>query len=258
MGAGKIDLQNTKVSGFDWYRWSFFGNPVPDATQFVNPLTLGQMTLTGGGGTANGQLCTAAKTGTGTWVGRTFAGGGYFEACFAFTAGAINTTDGWPSFWSMAIEHLAVGNERWPGQAANYDHFIELDFFEYLVAADKGADWYGVNIHDRYGVYPDWTNDSLPYSSVTRQGPTSIDWSAYHRLGCLWVPATQSVQGSLKFYLDDAQIGAAVTWDYFNPNSAPPPGTSKFGILDHQNIALILGAGTGQTLSVRSVKVWQV
>lgn len=257
MPAKQIDLAATKAEGFEWYLWSFFGDQVPNAAQFVNPLTLGCVTLTGGKGTANGQIATAAKTGAGKWVGKTFGGGAYFEANIAFTAGSVNTTDGWPSFWSMAIEHLAAGDEQWPGQAKGFDHFIEVDFFEYLVAADKGANWYGAGVHDRYGIYPDWTNDTLPYSSVTRQAPANIDWSQYHRVGCLWVPAGRENQGSLKFYVDDAQIGAAVTWDWFDPASKPPPGASRFGILDHQRLALILGAGTGQAMSVRSVRVWQ-
>lgn len=256
--ANKVDTANAKPDGKEWYLWSFFGDPVPSAGQLTFGKTLGSMTLDGGGGTLNGQIATAAKTGTGTWVGTTFANGGYFEVEIAFDPSLVITVNGWPSFWAMAIEHLADGDEQWPGQAANYDHFAELDMFEYSVAGAEGADSYGVNMHDRYGVYPAWTNDTLPYSGVVRDAPPATVWTNIHRIGCLWVPAVSGgAQGYVKFYFDGAQVGAAETWDYFNPNSAPPPGSSEFGILDHQRLALILGTGTSQPITVRSVKVWQ-
>lgn len=257
MAASRIDTHLTKADGFEWYPWSFFGNQVPGPEQFVAGRTLGRLDLTGGAGTANGQLATAAKTATGQWVGHTFAGGGYFEVEMAFDPSTLTPGGGYPAFWSMAIEHLAVGDEHWPGQVLGYDHFIELDFFEYMVAADKGANWYGVNLHDKYGVWPNWTNIALPYSEVTRQAPVDTNWTDYHRIGCLWVPATWQSQGMASFFFDGNQVGNAVTWGYFDPNSQPPPGTARFGILDHQRLALILGTGAGQELSVRSVKVWQ-
>ena len=37
MPAKQIDLAATKAEGFEWYLWSFFGDQVPNAAQFVNP-----------------------------------------------------------------------------------------------------------------------------------------------------------------------------------------------------------------------------
>lgn len=257
MAAAAIDLAGSKADGFEWYPWSFFGNPVPGVDQFVASRTLGSLGVTGGAGTHGGQLCTAAKTATGDWVGTTFAGGGYFEADLSFDPELVNTEKSWPAFWSMAIEHLVGGDEQWPGQAPGFAHFIEVDFFEYLVAEAEGANAYGANLHDWYGIWPDMTNAQLPYSQVVRRAPQNTDWKQRHKLGGLWKPATASAQGSMTFYFDDVQVGQPATWDRLDPSSAPPPGGSKFGILDHQRLALIVGSGVGHVLQVHGVRVWQ-
>jgi hypothetical protein len=94
--------------------------------------------------------------------------------------------------------------------------------------------------------------------------PKGTDFSRYHKYGCLWVPATPSTQGYLKFYFDDVQTGATFYWNYYDPNhvstypAAPPVnGSTAMSGMDWRHMLLILGTGTYQPMTVRSVSVWQ-
>jgi len=88
--------------------------------------------------------------------------------------------------------------------------------------------------------------------------PSNIDWTQYHKIGFLWVPATSSTNGSATYYLDRQQMGDAATWAQFTGQSPPPTGQPwTFGILDSQHLAIMIGTGTNQPMTVQSVNVWQ-
>jgi len=75
------------------------------------------------------------------------------------------------------------------------------------------------------------------------------------------VPATPSTQGYLKFWFDGVENGATLYWNYNNPNNPfpPPPVANQTMMsgLDARHVFLILGTGTDQPMTVKSVTVWQ-
>ncbi len=122
-----------------------------------------------------------------------FGGGAYFEAVFRFDPeDTINAKGvGWPSWWAMAIEHLAgLPMQQWPGQPSGYDHFIETDFFEYDVWSFSPHNEYGGAMHDWFGIWKstcpnNYCNVSnaggggTNFSSFQVQTPTSTDFTQY-------------------------------------------------------------------------------
>ncbi len=71
-----------------------------------------------------------------------------------------------------------------------------------------------------------------------------------HRYGLLWVPATSSSDGSIKYYLDGV-LQVTQVWGQFNC-AAPPQSPLfnqvwKYGVLDCQHLALILDTGAGKS-----------
>jgi hypothetical protein len=115
----------------------------------VNGLTINPTFQTG-----NYNLATATpSTNTQGWIGNVWGGGAYFEAQFSFNGTAVINSGfaGWPSFWSLAIEHLAAKlADQVPGQG--YENFVEDDFFEFDNTGSEPAR-YGAGIHNWYGNY---------------------------------------------------------------------------------------------------------
>jgi hypothetical protein len=252
--SAKFDMAGTNATGKEWYLYNFFGG-----TASSSGLTLNADKSLTIAGVSQGQISTAADLGGGNFVGTAFGGGGYFEATLKFNPAIVNTANGWPAFWSMAIEHLAqTAAQQWSGQAAGYNHFIEADFFEYNIS--NGISYSGT-LHDWYGIFnstcpPNYCNVASPN---VRPGITGFNWNTYHKVGMLWIPATGGTNGSATFYLDDVQQGSPVTWSQFTTQSPPPGGSATwtFGVYDNQHVAVILGTGLNQFLTVQSVRVWQ-
>ncbi len=268
-----IDVANTQTSGFQWYLASFFGGPAMPATD----LTFngdGTLTLDGAGTSANVGISTAttAKNSAG-WVGVAFGGGAYFEAVFKFNPQDTIATGGkgWPSWWAMAIEHLAnLPTQQWQGQPAQYAHFIETDFFEYDIWSFAPHNEYGGAINDWYGIYNSTctkgfckaTNASgggTNFNNFVVHTPTNTDYTQYHAVGFLWEPATATSLGRATFYFDGVATNDVVTYSQYAATSPPPPGTAPwtFGILDQQHLAPILGTGANEPMTIQSVNVWQ-
>jgi hypothetical protein len=249
-----IDMSNSGAPGFQWYPFSFFGSQ-PNL-KAIRPNADGSVTLLGDTTGPNGQIATG-WIGPNGFVGKSFAGGGYFEAEISFNPqDAINANfAGWPSFWALAREHI-TGSAQWPGQIAGYDHFIEADFFEYeSYPHTKQLESYGSTLHDWSGVWTPATGYPTNISSDPLvAAPTGTVFTNYHKYGMLWIPATSTTQGYAKFYFDNVQVGKTVTWDLFTnqtPASFPP-----FAIMDKQHLVLILGTGVGIPMNVNSVNVW--
>lgn len=101
--------------------------------------------------------------------------------------------------------------------------------------------------------------------------PAGTDLTKQHKYGALWVPATATTQGYMKYFFDGVQVGNTCTWNQYNANLGPPPvdnsnpcgGSSAYSVMDTRHMALILGNGTtvsGQNpgpVTVYSVNVWQ-
>jgi len=251
--------------------WNFFGQFVSSSTVTQNDD--GTITLLGGG-KSNGQVASAESAPEGRFRGIAFGGGAYFEAVFKFD-GWQNSREntkplsyGFPSFWSMAIEHLASqADDQWPGQKKGYKHFIEFDFFEYDAANTERSDSvYSGSVHDWYGIW-DVTcpNPAGRYCNVQnnsqerlRDVPVETDFSAFHTYGTLWVPATETTDGYLEWYFDGVQVGDRASWKkWAQPSAISTPGTFAFSVADLQHVALVLGTGTPYQMTVKQISVWQ-
>ena len=268
-----VDTTNSQKSGFDWYLGQFFGGAATPASDLTFNSD-GTLTFDGAGTSSNAGINTAApSTDAAGWVGLAFGGGAYFEATYSFNPADTIATggDGWPSWWAMAIEHLAgLPSEQWSGQAAGYDHFIETDFFEYDVWSFSPHNEYGGAMHDWYGIYESTcgggycnvSNSSgggTSFSDFVVETPTTTDFTTYHAFGFLWVPATGTTKGTATYYFDGKATNDVVTWSQYTGSESPPPGSAPwtFGVLDQQHLVLILGTGGKEPMRLKSVVVWQ-
>jgi hypothetical protein len=261
--ANQVDIVNTSKSGFKWYPYQFFGSHPKLDSLILN--SDGSVTLLGDTTGPNGELATATVTGTpGEFVGTAFGGGGYFEATFKFDPLDVIRANfnGWPSWWSMAIEHLAnLDKRQWPGQLKGYEHFIEADFFEYDLKeyAERGElNYFGGALHDWFGPPTgEYDHVTLPHRLVVRGVPTNTDFTQYHRYGFLWVPATSTQDGYAEYYFDGRRVGRRIAWRQYTNQAPPPKPPWMFSIMDRNHLVLILGTGPNQPMTVQSVDVWQ-
>jgi hypothetical protein len=260
-------------SGSPLYRWAFFGETVAENSVIQN--SDGSITFKGAGnGNAQAASASPADT-TDKFHGVAFGGGAYFEAVIKFDgwqtqlANPTPLSGGFPSFWSMAIEHLAGnGADHWPNQKADYMHFVEYDFFEYnAVVSQKTEMIYSGTIHDWYGIFgvtcPEPLNSFCNIMSALpgrlRGLPKGTNLSEYHTYSALWVPATAQAAGYMRWFFDGTELGQTNTWDQWtNPAGvSTPPGMLEFGVGDSQHVALILGTGVSMPMTVSSISVWQ-
>jgi hypothetical protein len=125
--------------------------------------------------------------------GYAFGGGGYFECTMSF---AYNTVTGAPAFWANDIESMGGGSKsdltlrHWPGQAAGYGDWIEVDMCEF--DAGLGALQYGISLHNWYGTVASTQSVSSTGSGSPVSVPAGTDFTKPHKYGFLWVPATGS------------------------------------------------------------------
>jgi hypothetical protein len=263
---GDIDIDDTGKSGFAWYPYHFFGSRPQSRNIAIN--SDGSVTLNGDVTGPNGELSTAAPAkNAAKFVGVAFGGGAYIEAAIKFDpiAARAKNLQGWPSFWALSLEHAAIGADQWSGKPQGYQHFVEVDFFEYDIdEPGVGLNYYGANMHDWYGVYNKtcaghaFCDARRSYSDVKTAVPPSTDLTQYHTYGLLWVPASAAGGGYAEFYFDRNPVGKKIVWAKFtNQDGAPDGQPWKFGVLDNHHLALILGTGVGKPMTVASVNVWQ-
>jgi hypothetical protein len=246
------------IGGANWAPYTFTGTSWKNIGYTQN--ADGSVTLNGTGQTFGNGLSTAvagdANTTTNrlSFTGTAFGGGGYFEATMKST--------GTMSFWFNDIETMNgvsvnAGPNPWPGQAAGYGDWVEVDMAEFDTAQS-----YGIAFHNWYATVGSGTNSGSIFPKVM-PSPTP-DYTQYHKYGFLWVPATATAQGYGTFYFDGTAVGT-LTWNKYNSALGPPPtpaqtttgGGSTFSVLDTLHAALILGCNSGDTLTISSVNVWQ-
>lgn len=214
----------------------------------------GSITIDGNGAPYGNSLSLAAAgnanqtTNRLVFGGQSFGGGAYFQATMK---GSVPM-----SFWANDIETMNgitvnANVNPWPGQPAGYGDWIETDFAEF-----DGTASYGIAIHNWYAYCCTGTQTNTNYAKVVPI-PTP-DYTQYHDYGALWVPATSSTQGYLKYYIDGTLVSTA-TWNQYNPSLGPPPvdngthnsvtwptpqtsgGNSAYSVLDTLHLAPIFG-----------------
>ena len=200
-----VDKSLTYASGFQWYVWNFFSETPSGSEVTLNSdgsATVYQLNN-------NGNIASAGYIpGSPNYVGTAFGGGGYFEAVLSFPPNSGYGVHGWPAWWMMSLEHLSgLAGQQWAGQATGYDHFLEVDTFEYDRNALVFPNTFGSTLHDWYGIYnvtcTAYCDVQTNYNYSTYTAPIGTDWTLPHRYGCLWIPATGSTNGTFTFYLDD-------------------------------------------------------
>jgi hypothetical protein len=260
-GEDNVDVKSTCMPGYQWY----FDCPGQPAKVTLNPD--GSITVLSTPKERNGGVATIGKSAkTPFFHGTSFGGGGYFEATLKFDSGNVRSAVGFPSWWAIAVEHLCTisggscgSGDQWPLAPIRYNHFGELDFFEFNRQDDHS---YGGTLHDWYGEFnvtcKSYCNVDSGYGTSTRVVPADTDWSQYHRIGALWVSATPNARGCVTFYFDERPVGQPLCWERFVAQS-PPPGTDAgwtFGVLDRDHLVLVFGSGSSP-MTVKAVNVWQ-
>lgn len=265
--TGTIDMANSQAGNFNWYLSQWFNHGT--VALAAGDLSVSNSVLTIASTTGRA-LVTAFDTNPATpdqFHGNVFGGGGYIEARMKFNpaqGGGVN-------FFAMAIEHIAdngsVSLGHWPGQAATYAHFIEVDFFETL---GTSTTQYQSTTHDWGGIfngttYPQNIVDAA--SNVISIG--AADFTQFHTYGCLWVSQSGSTPGRLQRYFDNVLVQ---TIYYLGPPGSPPlptDGTNTYSpsligqadrtysILDTQRLAFSLFGSSTAPLQVDWVKVWK-
>lgn len=268
--SSTIDINRSGAAGFKWYTTPFFVPP-SSKTPSIIKVSNGVLTLNSTATSVrNGNIATVASTNSNSqgYIGKVFGGGAYFEARIAFDPTKVNTANGWPSFWSMSIEHIAQKNaDQWAGHGAGYSHFIEDDFFEYVTASFAGPNSYGATMHDWYGIYnktcpPGYCKINNTYGggsffkNAVIKTPTNTDWAQFHIIGQLWVPSNGQSKGYVQNYFD-GKLMSTVSWVPSISGTSPPSGDFTFSIMDQNHLVVILGTGINQPLHVDWVHIWQ-
>lgn len=264
--------------GTNWFNWGFYG----DGPQVANATSLnadGSLLLTGNENNNFGATIASAQpiNGGNGWSGYAFGDGFYAEATLSFTGqNTFYYPNGGPAFWMLDIEHLSQGpyNINWPSAPVGCIDFFEVDAMEFDASVANGyqngiATWYGSGNGQCANGATANPNTQIPGVAGGALVPSGTDLSQPHKYGVLWVPATGSgdtttAQGYLKFYFDGAQVGSTFNWNYYDPtlSATYPPippvnGTSAMSGMDYRHMALILGTGTSQPMTVYGVTVWQ-
>ena len=223
--------------GSNWQKFDFFGTD--PASVPVTQNADGSVTISPGGNDYGAQLSTASVGTTPTnWTGEAFGGGAYFQATMSFTGPA--------SFWANDVENMATGSTT--GQSMS-PSWIEADIAEFDT---PGV--YGFALHN-------WTSTANGGQGINTLNsgspvfPAGANYTVPNTYGLLWVPATATTQGYVKWYFDGQQVGNTIYWNQFNPNE--PASANPYSVMDSRHMALILGAGSSTPNTVYNVQVWQ-
>lgn len=271
--VGTVDINATGGPYYKWYPQGWFGAPAtpPSSIQLVPP---NGVTLTGGINSAFASVSVPSH-----FIGTVFGGGAYFEAAILFDPAKATDACYWPSFTTMAIEHVfdstnAYADDQWPGQTQGYVHFIEPDIFEAYHACNQtyvGKNSYLTTLHDWSGTFipgSGWQHNIANFwenTLVTNQ----TNWNIWHIYGMLWVPQNGATPGYVQWFFDNnpgpkmyyiAPIGSpplsGQASGHFEPDT-PASAAATYSILDSQRLAISLGTDPNWPMSVKWVRVWQ-
>jgi hypothetical protein len=207
----------------------------------------------------------------GSYSGTAFGGGGYFQMFCSWPANSPDTGNGWPAWWTLDVENWsgAGGSATntaaclWPGTTSNYIWF-EPDIMEWFGTLFGGtlADPPGSNIHNWFkaGSIGAADGDAIAIApGILDTVPGGWSPSQIHSYSMLWVPATPTVNGILRFYLDDSFVMANVSYPFVSSFAPYPPSTFTQSqvLIDSRHLFLLMGTGLNNPMTVYSTSVWQ-
>ena len=266
--TGSIDMTDSHASGYNWYVQNWFSTGATN----TNNVTISNGVLELGGGTGNAALVSAFANSSGGYTGTVFGSGTYMEASIQFNPSGGASASSWPAFWGLSIQHIvdsgASGVSQWAGQASGYTHYAEADIMEYMNGMTSGQ--YAGTLHDWSGTYTSngWQYNIANYgNSIINVG--TIDWTAFHTYGLLWVPQSGNTPGHVTWYFDGHAefsiywLGPAtstslpgLSTDTFTPSTSGQ-AASTYSILDSDQLALSLQTDSSWPMYVDYVRVWQ-
>jgi hypothetical protein len=223
-----IEKTGACKDGYSFYTHRPFGWP-PSPANTID-VRDGVLTVTGDGHAVM-TIVSACKLSTGKWLGFAASEGAYFEAAISFDPdGRIKNpdTDGYPGFWSMAMEHLSYNSY--------YPKFIEVDFLEYNYPKWHGKHQYMHAIHKWVGKKRITPNLGEMKMTV----PEGTDFNNFNRFGTLWKPGE-----TIDTYFNDKLL-----------RSFPFADFPEYSVGDDQHLPVILGAGNKWPMKVDWVRVW--
>jgi hypothetical protein len=219
----------------------------------------GSITLLGNPDPGYGALVSPAAYNTANlykYQGMSFGGGMYYQVTLSYTG--VQTGS------SMAVQMYDV---------LSLSHYTPLDVPGYMGIEIDGPEFnragsttqYGISCHNYY--YPSGGPETRIDPTVLLDGgspatiPSGSSLSGSNTYGTLWVPATSTTQGYLKWFFNGVQVGATVTWNQYNPNQTFPPSNAAStvcNVLDTLRIVPVVGLGNTPTpMTITSVQIWQ-
>jgi hypothetical protein len=236
--------------------FNFFGVKLPP--DFVMQNGDGSITLMGNPDPGYGGLVSPAAYNTSNiykYQGIAFGGGLYYQITLSY--------EGIQTGSSMAVQMYDV---------LSLSHYTPLNVAGYLGIEIDGPEFnragsttqYGISCHNYY--YPSGGPETRVDPSVLLYGgsPVTIpsgSLSGSNTYGLLWVPATSTTDGYLKWFFNGVQVGPTVTWVQYSANQAFPPSNAAStvcNVLDTLRIVPVVGLGNTPTpMTITSVQIWQ-
>lgn len=256
-----IDLNDTRVQGFNWYvhnawpnqAWTILANASPTPASSITTGGCRLTISTSANSNLDYSLATcgySSGTGSASVVGHSYGPGIYMQMTAAFNGALANTTPGiGPVIWTSSVEFL---------QGTLTGDFTELDGA--LQAAGTGAGTFKMltSIHDwNIGLSQ---NNANTNDDATTHMATPGDLHL-HTYGTLWVPATfNGGTGLIQYYYDGVHITSSdVSYSATGPASpgaVPSNPNGTFSSLDGTHLCILLGPGIAWPIYVTNVQVW--
>lgn len=268
-----MDVLDSRTTGYNWYLAKWFGwRPTKRSALAFDQF--GSLILDGDDGVTDYLIGTAGEIKSGMpdeWVGKAFGGGGYFEAEFKFDPRKVVDKEGsgFPSWWMEPLEHMATPRrDQWIGEASGYEHFVEIDIFEYNQWKKFSPKVYSGAVHDWHGLHavtcpPNFCdisnfNGRWTHRNAIITPPLGTNFEEFHKYGIVWVPATDENEGFIEYYFDRMPTDDKVSWKKYRGD--PPSAETAswvFAVADLQHFVLIFGTETNKPMTIKSVHVWQ-